>query len=178
MRRLYRSDCKLHRRHSKTLVGEDLGSCWMIDRHEPQQIVVIGFPKLARNPEIIEAIAWHKLVAANLVPLLGGLNPRRANRVDAQTDRRTPRHRIFHELHGVAVPGEEKWAGTFEALLGQDWLICLERELCTHRAVGPHNARHVDARLFAEAEVKFRPGDRWLLRQQPRANLNLAPNAE
>ncbi len=103
---------------------------------------------------------------------------RGTHRINAQTKRRTPRNGVFHELHRRAVPREKERAGAFQALLGQHLLIGLERELGAHRAVGPHDPRHLRACLVAKAEVKLRAVDRLHLNKQPGTDFDLAADTE
>src|SRR5882724_5979247 len=108
--RLDGRNCQLRRRNNKTFIDEDVCSRWMVHGHQRQLIVVVGFPQFSRNAQIIITIAWHEFVAADLVPLFGGFDFRRPDRVDAQTDRRTPGHGVFYKLHFLAVVSEEKGA--------------------------------------------------------------------
>ena len=110
MRRFCRRDRQFHRRHDEALVGENFRALRMIDGHQLQPVVVIGLPQFSGDAQVVGAIARNQIIARNLVPLLGGGDARRTERVDAQPDGRSPRHRVLDELHRMSVPGEEEWA--------------------------------------------------------------------
>src|SRR5882724_2549932 len=149
VRRFDGRDCELRRGNNKTFIDEDVRSGWMVHSHECQMIVVVGFPKLSRDTQIVITIVWRELVAADLVPLFGGFDSRRAERVDAETDRRTPGHGVFDKLHLFAVVSEEKRTRAFQALLGKDGLIRFRFKLGTHRYVGPYDAHDIGAGLIS-----------------------------
>ena len=113
VRRLDGGNCELRRRDNKTLIDEDVCSRWMVHGHECQLIVVVGFPQLSRDAKIVVTVPWHEFVAADLVPLFGGFDSRGADRIDAQTNRRTPGHGVFDKLHFLAVVSEEKRTRAF-----------------------------------------------------------------
>src|SRR5947207_13803654 len=113
-------NCELRRRNDKTLIDENVRPHWMVHCHQRQLIVVIGLPKLSRDAQIVITIAWHELVVADLVPLFSGFDSGRADRVNAQTNRRTPGHGVFDKLHLLAVVSKEKWTRALQALLGKD----------------------------------------------------------
>ena len=47
MRCLGRGDCQLDGRYDEAFVGEDLGALRVVDRHQLEPVVVIGFPEFA-----------------------------------------------------------------------------------------------------------------------------------
>ena len=85
----------------------------MINYHQIKLIVIIGLPKFGGYTQVVITVSWFELIASNFVPLLCGFNPGCANRIDSQTNCGTPRHRIFNELHLLAIEGEKKWTRTF-----------------------------------------------------------------
>src|SRR6185295_19008622 len=103
-----------------------------------------------------------QLVATNLVPFSGGRNLRRAQRVDAQSDRRSPWRRILKELHPFSVVCEEEWAGCFQSLFCDHLLIGIHFKLRAHRNVGPNDTDYIGTGLFAEPEMEQRSSDRLL----------------
>src|SRR6185295_9160669 len=92
MRRVDGGNGELGGGDDKPFVDEDLGAGWMIDDHQTELIVVVSFPKLGRDTQIVVAVARHELIASDLVPLFCRLDARGTERVDAQSNRRTPRH--------------------------------------------------------------------------------------
>src|ERR1044071_909201 len=100
----------------------------MIDDHQRELIVVVSFPKLGGDPQVVIAIMWHELIATDLVPLFRRFDARRSERVDAQTDCRTPRHRILDEFHLLAVVSKQERTRAFETLLDRDLLIGFRSE--------------------------------------------------
>jgi hypothetical protein len=77
-----------------------------------------------------------------------------------------------------AIPSKEERAGSFEALLGHHFLVGLNAEFRAHGAVGPDDTDHFGAGLVAKAKMKLRAGNRLLLDQQARANLDFSADAE
>ncbi len=150
----------------------------MIHDHQAEVVVVVDFPEFGGDAKVVITIARNELIAPDLVPLFGRFNSRRAERVDAQADRRTPRHCILHELHLLAVVSKEKRTRTFQTLLANDFLIGFYLKLGAHSAVGPNDANHIGTRLFTETEVKQWTGDRLLLHQQAGTDFHLAADAE
>src|SRR6266498_1541303 len=71
-------DGQFRRRNDEPFIHEDVGSSRMVDCHQRKLIVVIGFPQFGGDAQVIEAIAWHKLVSADLVPLLRSFDARGA----------------------------------------------------------------------------------------------------
>jgi len=94
-------------------------------------------------------VVWNELVAADLVPLAGRRDLCRAERVDAQADRRAPRHGILDERDLLAVVREQERARALQALLGLDFLVGFHVELGAHRAVWPDDTHDVRMRLLA-----------------------------
>src|SRR3989441_7277998 len=141
-------------------------------------IIVVSFPKLSGDAQIVVTIARHEFIATDLVPLLGGFDSRGANRVDAQADRRTPGHGVFDKLHFLAVVSEEKRTRAFQALLGKDGLIPFCFKLGAYRSIGPYDAHHIGAGLIAQTKVDNRARDQLLLHEQTGADFHLAPDTE
>src|SRR6185369_12867856 len=92
-----RCETKLSRRYDESLVDEDLSTFGMIDRHQTDVLVVINFPQLCGDADVVVTVVRHELVAADLVPLAGRGDLCGAERVNAQADRRAPRHRVFYK---------------------------------------------------------------------------------
>ena len=101
-----RPDC----RNDEALIGEYLSALWMIDDHQLQIIVVIGLPQLAGDTEIVVTVAGGELVVADLVPLFGSRDAGCSQVIDTQTNRRSPRDSVFHEVHARPVVCEEERA--------------------------------------------------------------------
>src|SRR2546430_2382887 len=121
---------------------------------------------------------WHKLVAADLIPLFGCFYARSSQHVDAQTDRGAPGHCIFHKLHLPSIEGEEVRAGALDSLLRHNLRVGLHVELSAHRPIGPENAHHVRARMVTQAEMNEWSRNGLLLRQQAGTYLHFAANAK
>src|SRR6185312_16318486 len=124
--------------------------------------------------QIIDAVVRCKLVSTDLEPLFCCGDACRAERIDAQSDGRAPRHGVLDEFHLLAVVGEKKRAGTLEPLLGQHFLVRFRVELGAGNAIGPKYPDDVYTRLLSQAEVNLRSGNRPLLQQQAGANLDRA----
>src|SRR5689334_9029318 len=150
----------------------------MIDDHQRELIVVVSFPELGCDAQIVETVVRHELIAPDLVPLFRRFDACRAERVDTQTDRRAPRHRILYELHLLAVVSEQKRTRAFETLLDRDLLIGFEFKVGTHGAVRPNDADHVGTCLLPQSEVKQWTRDWLFLYEQAGANLHLAADTE
>ncbi len=165
-------------RHDETFVNGDLSAFGMVHRHESDEVVVINFPQLCGDANVVITVVRDELVATDLVPLAGRGNLRGTERVDAQTDRRSPRHCVFNKFHVLAVVRKEPRTRSFQTLLGQHFLIGFDFKLRAHCSIGPNDANHVGARLLAETKVKQWTRDRLFLDQQAGANLHLAADAE
>ena len=150
----------------------------MIHGHQADVIVVVDLPQFRGNPQIVIAVVRHQLIAPDLVPLAGRRDFRRAQRVDPQPDRRSPRHRVLHKFHVLAVVREQERADCLQSLLGHHFLIRFHFKFRAHRSVRPHNAHNFRARLISQSKMKLRPVDRLLLHQQSRTNLDFAANAK
>src|ERR1700733_5979157 len=120
----------------------------------------------------------HELVAANLVPLAGRRDLRRTESVDAQADRRPPRHRILYKLHLLAVVGKQERARCFQALFGDDIHVHLHAKLRAYRAIRPDPAYHFRPRPIAQAEMKLRTCDWLLLDEQSGAYFDFSTDTE
>src|SRR5580692_9964177 len=72
VRRSDRCEAQLQRRNYETFIDKNLRARWMVDGHEREIIVVINFPQLRRDSQIVVAIVRYELVTANFVPLAGG----------------------------------------------------------------------------------------------------------
>ena len=118
------------------------------------------------------------MITVDFVPLFRGCHFSRTNRIDLQTEGRTPGYCILHELHLLSIPGEEKGAGAFEPLLGEYFLICLECELGVLHAVWPLDFYYVGNPLFAQAEMQLGRRDGLRLHQQAGTQFHFAANAE
>src|ERR1700741_2721897 len=141
-------------------------------------VVIIGFPKFAGDSQVIVAVARDEFVPWNFVPFLRGGDARCAQRVNSQTDGRAPRNCVLDELHFAAVPGKKEWAGAFQALLGQDFLVGFEREFGADRSIGPDDACDVGTGVFAKSEVELRSGYGLFLGQQCGADFDFAADSE
>ena len=137
----------------------------MVHRHERQVVVIVDFPQFRGDADVVISIVRHELVASDLVPLPGGGDGGRAERVDAQADGGSPRNRVLDELHLFSVVGEKEGAGRLQALLGYDLLVRRHTKLGTHRPVRPDHAHHIRTGLFPQTEMQLRPRDRLLLHQ-------------
>ncbi len=178
MRRGDRGDAKSRRWNHEALVDKNLRADGMVNRHQRQIVVVVDLPQFRRDADIVEAIVRHELVAPDLVPLSRRRDLRRAERVDAQTDGGAPGHRILHKFHLLSVVGEKKRTGSFQALLGHDFLVSFHPKLGAHRAIGPDDSHHFRLCLLSQSEMKLRPGNRLFLHQQPGADFDFAANPE
>src|SRR5215213_8017674 len=127
---------------------------------------------------MVITIVRYELIATDLVPLLSCLDSRGSECVDAQSNSRTPRHRILDEFHLFTVPGKKKWTRTFQALLGDDFLIGFDFEVSANGSVGPNDANHVRARFFTETEVKQRTSDWLFLDQKTGTDFHLTADAK
>src|SRR6476660_7237984 len=85
VRRLDGCDLQLGGRDDKPLVYKDVGTSRMIHRHQRQVIVIVRFPELSCNPQIVVAVACNKLVAANFVPFLSGFDSGRPNGINTKS---------------------------------------------------------------------------------------------
>src|SRR5688572_2284793 len=101
-------NCQLCGWNNKSFIDKNVCSRWMVHSHQRQLIVVISFPELRGDPEIVETVPRHKLIAANFVPFLRSLDACGAKCIDAKSDRRPPGHGVFDKLHFFPVVGEEK----------------------------------------------------------------------
>src|SRR5215217_2861080 len=135
----------------------------MIDNHEGELVVVVSFPKLGGDAEIVKTVVRHELITTDFVPLFSRFDARGSECVDTQADRGAPRHGILNEFHLLAIPRKQKWTRAFETLLDRDLLVGFEFKVGADRAVGPDDANDVCARLFAESEVQQWSSDRLLL---------------
>src|ERR1051325_1475169 len=171
-------DLPLRREKHETSVDKDVRVLRMTHDHETEVLVVIGFPKLSRDPQVVVTIVRHELVATDLVPLFRCFDSRRSQGVDAQTDRRAPRHRILDEFHLLAVVSKEKRARAFQTLFGDDLLVGIDLEVSADGAIGPNHANDVGAGLVTKTEVQQRTGNRLFLDQQSGTDLHLAADAE
>src|SRR5581483_10928292 len=84
--RMWRFDScngKLCRWNYKSFVDKNVSAGGMIDGHQIQIVVVIRFPQLGGEAQVVVTVARHQLIAANLVPLLGSLDARRADSVNS-----------------------------------------------------------------------------------------------
>src|SRR5688572_25314971 len=100
------SNCQFGGWNNKTFIDKNVCSRWMVHSHQRQLIVVISFPELGGDPEIVEAISRHKFIAANSVPFFRSFDACGAKSVDAKSDRRPPGHGVFDKLHLFPVVGE------------------------------------------------------------------------
>src|SRR4051794_20906762 len=171
-------DLQLRWRNNEALVHKDIRASGMIDGHQRQGIVVIGFPKLGGDAQVVEAVAWHEFVVIDLVPLLSRFDACRAEGVDAQPDGGTPGHRVFHEFHLLAIEGEEEGTRTLQALLGHNLLVGLHSKFSPHSAIWPDDADNISGGLISQTEVHDWSGDRLFLYEHARADFHLATDAE
>src|SRR5581483_3653654 len=120
----------------------------------------------------------HELIARNLVPLFGSLNPRGADCVDPQTDGGTPRNSVLHEFNTLSVVSKEERARSFQPLLGDHRLISLRVELGAHAAIRPNDSNHICSGLLPKSKMNLRAGDWLLLYMQPSANFDLSADSK
>ena len=74
---------------------------------------------------------------------------RRAESVDAQANRRTPGHGVFHKFHLFPVIRIKKRTRSLEPLLGHNFLVGFHAELRAHRAIRPYNPHHFGLGLIS-----------------------------
>src|SRR5712691_7768062 len=165
-------------RNNETLINEDLSSRPMVNGHQRQMVVVIRLPEFGGNAQVVKSIVRNELISSNLVPFFSRFNSRRAQRVDAQANGRTPGDGVFHKLHLFAVIGEEKWTRALQALLGHNLLIGLQLKLGADGAIGPNYAHDVRSGLFAQTEMNQRTRDRLFLHQQAGTDFHLPADTE
>src|SRR6185369_4398421 len=122
-------------------------------------------------------VTRHQLVTADLHPVFGLRHAGSVLRVDAKPERRAPEE-VGDEAHAGAVVREDPRTRSLEALLGDDRLIGPAIEVGLHDAVRPEDARHVDARARAQAEMRRLAGENLSLRQQAASNFYLSADAE
>ena len=79
---------------------------WVVDHHQLQIVVIVGFPQLTGESQVVIAVVWNQLILAYFVPLFRGCNSGRTHGINLQADGRAPGHRIFHEAHLFAIPGK------------------------------------------------------------------------
>src|SRR5207247_1716239 len=87
-----RGDAELCRRNHKALIDEDFGASRMVNRHEREIIVVINFPELRRDADIVVAVVGNELIAPDLIPFSSCRDVGGAESIDAQADGRPPRN--------------------------------------------------------------------------------------
>src|ERR1700722_9447874 len=162
----YRSETKLRGWNHESLVDVYFRAGRMVDRHERDAIVVVDLPQLRCDAQVVISVMRNKLIAPDFVPLARSRYLCRSQRVDAQSNRRAPRHCVLDEFHLRAVPREKKWTGRFQPLFGDNFLVRLHSEFRAHCAVRPNDPHHFRARLVAKTKVKLWPVDRLLLDQQ------------
>ncbi len=150
----------------------------MIDDHQTQVIVVVGLPEFSGNSYVVKTVTRDQLISSNLVPLLRRFDSCRSQGVDAQSDRRTPRHSILHEFHLLAVVRKQKRTRPFETLFSLHFLICFYLEVCADTSVRPNDAYYISAGLIPETEMNQRSGDRLFLDHQTRTDFYFSANAE
>src|ERR1700722_470903 len=97
---------RLDRRYDKAFVGENLCAYGVVNDHQLQVVVVVGFPEFARQSQVVIPIPRRELIAADFVPLFSSSDAGLTYRVDLQAERRAPGHRIFYETDLLAIPGK------------------------------------------------------------------------
>ena len=161
----------------EALVDEDLRVRRVVDDQQRRVVDEVGLPELGGDAQVVLAVAWGELIAANQHAVLGLRHPGGVLRVDAHPERRPPEH-IGDEAQAGTVVGEEPRAGSLEALLGNEHAARRQVEVGLHHAVRPRHARHVDLRLLAQAEVDRGAGQDLLLHEEARARLDFAADPE
>src|SRR5687768_14393751 len=150
----------------------------MIYNHQTEMIVVVTLPKFGGDSYVVKTVAWDELISSDLVPLLRSFDSCRSQGVDAQSNRRAPRHSILHEFHLLAVVRKKKRTRSLEALLSLHFLIGFYFEICADTPVGPNDANNISAGLFTETEMNEGSGNRLFLDHQTRTDFDLAANTE
>src|SRR5687768_2393000 len=102
------SNCQFCGWNNKTFIDKNVCSRWMVHSHQRQLIVIISFPKLRCDTEIVETVARHKFIAANFVPFFRSFDASGAKSIDAKSDRRPPGNGVFDKLHLLPVVGEQE----------------------------------------------------------------------
>ena len=128
VRSLDGGDAKLGGWNHEPLIHEHLGSRRMVHGHQIQIVVVVGFPQFRSKAQIVITIVRNEFVWTDLVPLFRSFDARRTNRVDSESDRGTPRHRVLHKFDLLTVVSEQEWARTLQSLLGHNFLIGFQIE--------------------------------------------------
>ena len=168
------SETEFGGRNNEPLVYKDFSAFG----HERDVVVIIDFPKLSRDAQVVITVMGHELVATDLVPFSSGRDFRRAEGVDAQANRGSPRSSILHELHPLAVISEEKRTGRFQTLFRHHLLISLHLKLGAHCSIRPNDAHNIGTRLFAKPKMKQGTRDRLFLQHQTGTNLHFTAHAK
>src|SRR5688500_9395365 len=62
------SNCQFCGWNNKSFIDKNVCSRWMVHSHQRQLIVIISFPELGGDPEIVDVISREKLIGAYFVP--------------------------------------------------------------------------------------------------------------
>jgi hypothetical protein len=174
----YRCETKFRGWNYESFVNVDFRAGRMVHCHQRNAIVIVDFPKFRGDAQVVVAIVWNELITPDFVPLAGSCDFRRAERIDTQPNRRSPRNRVLYEFHFRTIPREKKRTGSFQPLLGDNFLVSFHAKFRTHRAVWPNHAHDFCARLVAETKVKLWPGNRLFLNQQTRTNFDFTADTK
>ena len=146
----------------------------MINGHESDGVKEVGFLQLGGDAQRVDAIFSLELVATDLDPVLGLEDAGRILGIDFQAKWATP-DTVGHKDHFLAIPGEEEWTASTEALVGNDgagFEVGASFRLRGPR--WPNDARDVEGGICAEADMNLWTGDGLLLVKQTSAHLDFA----
>ena len=134
----------------------------------------MGFLKLGGDAKRVDTIFSLELVATDLDPVFCLQDACRILRIDFQAKWATP-NTVGHKDHFLAIPSEEEWTASTEALVGNDrasFEVGTSFRLCSPG--WPNDARDVEGGICAEADMDLRAGDGLLLIEQASAHLDFA----
>ena len=150
----------------------------MVNGHQADGVKEVGLLQLGGDAKRIDAIFSLELVATDLDPVLGLEDAGRILRIDFQAKWAAP-DTVGDKDHFLAIPGEQEWAATAEALVGDDRASLEIRASFGLRGAGwPDNARDVEGGIRAQANMDLRAGDGLLLVEQASAHFDFATYSE
>ena len=131
------------RREEEALIDIRFRVGGMIDDGEVDVVEVMRLPEVSGDAHVVEAVARLELIAAHLDPIGGLRNSPSVLCVDVEAEWRTPED-VGHELHLVAVPGEQERARAVESLRDRHAdarLRLVQGEFDLRVSVGPDDAK-------------------------------------